>query len=113
MVDEGLVADVDLLALQHRRHRNDDGKLLRVAPEVVGHRQHRAIAVAHQHHLGGAVEQLRVGARDVEAAEGGKRIREQQDAHCERDDEQEAFHERTPEVTRRSTHSASLARANR
>jgi hypothetical protein len=84
MVDERLVADVNLLALQHRRHRNDDRKLLGIATEVIRHRQHRAIAVAHQHDLRGAVEQLRVGARDVEAAERDQRVRKQQDEQRQR-----------------------------
>ena len=84
VIDERLVADVDLLALQERRHRNDDGELLQVALEVVGHRHHRAIAVAHQHDLRGLVEQLGVGLGDVEAAEAEQRRRRPGDQRRER-----------------------------
>ena len=69
VIDQRLLADVDLLALEQRRHRNHDGELLRLALEVVRHRHHGAIAVAHQHDLRGLVEQLGVGLGDVEAAE--------------------------------------------
>src|SRR6266852_6049518 len=44
--DERAVADADLLLLQERRHRNDDGELLRIAFIVVGHRHDSLITVA-------------------------------------------------------------------
>ena len=75
MVDQRLVSDMDLLLLQDSRNRNHDRKLPGVAPEVIGHRQHRAVAVPDQHDLRRSVEQLRVGARDIEAAEGSQRVR--------------------------------------
>ena len=70
MVEQRLVADVDLLPLEHGRHRDHHRELLRVALEVVGHGEHGAVAVAHQRDLRGLVEELRVGLGDVEAAEG-------------------------------------------
>ena len=57
-------------ALENGRHRDHDRELLRVALEVVGHGEDGAVAVAHQHHLGGLVEELGVGLGHVEAAEG-------------------------------------------
>ena len=73
------VADVDLLALEHRRDRHDQRELLELALVVVGHGEHGAVAVAHQHHLRGLVEQLGVGLGDVEAAEGERRSRHQEE----------------------------------
>ncbi len=69
VLDERPLADVDLPARQERRHGNDDGELLRVAVEVVRHRQDRAVAVPHEDDLRGAVEELRVALGHVEAAE--------------------------------------------
>ena len=79
VIDQRLVADVDLLLLEEGRHRNDDGELLEVALEVVGHRQDGAVAVADQGDLRGAVKELGVRLGHVEPAEpeGGGR-REQQ-----------------------------------
>ena len=74
VVEERPLADVDLLALEERRHRDDDGELLGIALEVVRHREDGAVAVAHQDHLRGLVEELGVGLGDVEAAEGLGRL---------------------------------------
>ena len=68
--------NMDLAALDERGHGDDHGELRRVALEVVGHRQHRAVGVAHQHDLRGPVEDLRVGLGDVEAAESGGALSE-------------------------------------
>ena len=70
MIDERLVGDVDLSALDFRRHRNDHGEVARLALKIVGHRHHGAVAVADDDDLRGAVENLRVALGDVEAAEG-------------------------------------------
>ena len=69
MIEERPLGDVDLLALEEGGDGDDDGELFRIALEVVGHGEDRAVAVAHQDHLGGLVEQLGVGLGDVEAAE--------------------------------------------
>ena len=96
MVDERPVADVDLLAPQERRHRHDDGELLQAALIVVGHRQHRPIAVAHEHDLRGAVEQLGISLGDVEAAEAKERRRRPDDQRCERECRHDSFHWEDP-----------------
>src|SRR5882672_4865852 len=69
MIQQRLVADMDLILLQHGWHRDDYRELLRIPLEVVRHRQHRLIVLAHQDDLRGFVEQLRVSLRDVETAE--------------------------------------------
>ena len=51
MVDERLVSYVDLSALEDGRHRNDDRELLRIALEVIRHRQNGSVLVAHEHDL--------------------------------------------------------------
>jgi hypothetical protein len=58
VIDQGLVADMDLLTLQERRHRHHDRELLRTSLEVVHHRQDRAIAVADEDDLGRLVKEL-------------------------------------------------------
>jgi hypothetical protein len=92
MIDQRPLGDVDLLARDERRHGNDDGEFLRRALEVAGHRQHRAVAVAREHDLRRAVEQRRVGLRDVEAAERAQRFNEAQETRGEPDEENEAAH---------------------
>ena len=74
VVDDGLVADVDLVARQQRGHRDDDGEFARVALEVVRHGDHGAVAIPCEHHLRGAVEQCGVRLGDIETAErqGGR-----------------------------------------
>jgi hypothetical protein len=69
VVDERPIADVNLLAPQERRHRNDDGEFLQRSLKIVGHRHHRSVAVANENDLRGLVEQFRIGLSDVEAAE--------------------------------------------
>ena len=65
-----LVADVDLPFFEERRHGDDHREILRVALEVVDHRQHGLVPLAGEHDLGGVVENLGVGLGDVEAAKG-------------------------------------------
>ena len=91
MVDQRLVGDVDLLALEEGRYRNDDRELLMLAAEVVGHGQDRAVTVAHQDHLGCLVEKPGVGLGDVEAAEGFRPHREQ--GQHEEEDRNHATHQ--------------------
>jgi hypothetical protein len=78
VIDDGSVAHVDLPALHEAGHRDHHRELVRVSLEVVRHGDHRALAVAHEHHLGGAVEQAAAGPGDVEAAEGAGVAVEQQ-----------------------------------
>src|SRR5262249_34054576 len=93
MIDDRLLADVNLLALEERRHRDHDCEFFQVPLEVVRHRHHRAVAVADQHHLRGLVEQLRVGLRDVEAAEAEDRRRRPRGDREKRDTEPHSFHD--------------------
>src|SRR5262249_55961175 len=89
MLENRAIADVDLLALEYGRDRHDDGELLQVSAEVVGHREHGLVVATDEHDLRRLVEELRVRLRDVEAAEGERRVgweqREEQrrDARCE------------------------------
>ena len=69
MVEQRLLTDVNLILLQNRRHRNDDRELLRIALEVVGHRQHRAVLVTNEDDLRRLVVKLGISLGDVEAAE--------------------------------------------
>jgi len=69
MVQQRLVADVDLILLKDRRHRDDDRELLGITLEVVRHREHSLVVLSHQDDLRGLVEQLRISLRDVETAE--------------------------------------------
>ena len=85
MIDERFVGDVNLSALDLRRHRDDDGEVARAALEVVGHRHDGPVLIADDDHLRGAVEDLRVALGDVEAAERVRVSRGEQ-----RDDEDEA-----------------------
>ena len=77
------LTDVDLLALQHRRHRDHQRELGQGPAVVVAHGEHGAIAVTHQRHLRRVVEQLGVGLPHVEAAEreGGGRVQQHQQGH--------------------------------
>ena len=70
MIHPRRFADVDLLLLEHDRHRNHDRELLGVALKVARHREHGPIAVSGQHHLRRVVVELGVPLGDVEAAEG-------------------------------------------
>ena len=69
MIDDFLVADVDLALFDERRHRDDDGEFLRIAFEVVHHGDHGLVVVADEHDLRRLVENFRVGLGDVKAAE--------------------------------------------
>src|SRR5262249_60752437 len=89
MLENRAIADVNLLALEYGWDRHDDGELLQVSAEVVGHREHGLVVATDEHELRRLVEELRVRLRDVEAAEGERRVgreqREEQrrDARCE------------------------------
>ena len=74
MIQQRLVADVDLIPLQHRRHGDDHGKFLGIALEVVGHGQHGLVVLPHEDDLRRLVEQLRVRLSHVETAEGEQRL---------------------------------------
>ena len=76
MIDERPLSDVDLITRDEGRDGNHDGELFRIALEVVGHRQHGAIAVAHENDLGCLVEDRRVGTGDIEATERAERLSE-------------------------------------
>ena len=58
VVEQGPLGDVDLLLLEEGRDGDDDGELLRIPLEVVGHGEDGAVAVARQDDLRGLVEQL-------------------------------------------------------
>ena len=69
MIQHRAVAHVDLPLLQQGRHRHHHRELVGLAAVIVRHREHGAVPVAHHHHLGSVIEELRVASRDVEAAE--------------------------------------------
>ena len=75
MLDDRPLAHVDLPLLEEGGHGHDDGELLGIALEVVGHGEHGLILVPRQDNLRCLVEQLGVGLGDVEAAEGEHRRR--------------------------------------
>ena len=70
-----------VLLLEHDRHGDDHREVLRRALVVVLHREHRARAVAHQHHLRRVVRELRVRAAHVEAAERARVSRVRRRCH--------------------------------
>lgn len=69
------VADVDLALFDRARHRDHDREVLRIALVVASHGHDRVVAVADEGDLRGAVIELRVRLRDVEAAESAGRPR--------------------------------------
>ena len=69
VLEQPAVADVDLLALQHRGHRHHQGELGERPAVVVAHGEHGAVSVAHQRHLRRLVEQLGVRLSHVESTE--------------------------------------------
>ena len=69
MIDQRFVGDMNLSALDRSRHRDDHGEVARAALEVVGHGHDGPVLIADDDHLRGAVEDLGVAFRDVEAAE--------------------------------------------
>ncbi len=69
VVEELARERLDVLLLQHDRHRHHHGEVGGGPLVVVLHREHGARALAHHHHHGGVVEELGVGAADVEPAE--------------------------------------------
>ena len=95
MLHDRAVAHVDLFALDHRGHGDDDGEILDVALEVVGHRNHGSVIVAYEDDLGCAIEDTRVGTGHVKAAEGLRR-RGDNDGHCRCHDGNEDFHRIAP-----------------
>ena len=83
VIDQGLVSNVDLPALDEGGYRDDHRELLWVAPKIVGHGDDGFVIVSDQDHLRGFVEELRVGLGHVESAKGSHRsLRE-----CRRQDE--------------------------
>ena len=86
MIEEGPLGDVDLAAFEKSGDGDDDGELFQFALEVVRHGEDGAVAVAHQDHLRGLIEQLGVGLGDVEAAEGRGGRRDEQKGGAERQD---------------------------
>lgn len=69
MVDDFLIADMDLASFDERRYGNHHGKLFRIAFEVVNHGDDCFIVLANQDNLRRLVKNLRIGFRDVETAE--------------------------------------------
>ena len=51
VIDHCLVTDIDLAAFDERRHRDDDGKILDVTLEIIGHRDDCAVLVANENNL--------------------------------------------------------------
>src|SRR5262249_51550580 len=92
MFHERFVADVNLTLLQHGRHGHDHRELLQVPPEVVRHRQHRAIALADEDDLRRLVEQAGISPGYVEAAERAERRSPPRQARRETNCQQRAFH---------------------
>src|SRR5215831_17014035 len=68
MIDNLLVADMDLILFDQCRNRNNYRILFWISLEVVDHGDDRLIVLPSQNDLRGLVEDLRVGFRDVEAA---------------------------------------------
>src|SRR5207237_9071579 len=94
MRDERTVTHADLSLFEHGRHRHDDREFFRIAFEVVRHRDDGLVLVPHENDLRGLIEELRVGLRDVEAAErqdGRRRDRHQDEAQSGNADH--AFHD--------------------
>src|SRR6266851_3558504 len=64
------IADVDLVAGEHARNRDDERELGQRTLVVVAHGEHGPVAVADQRDLRGLVEELRVRLAHEEPAEG-------------------------------------------
>ena len=92
MLHERLVADVDLILLQHCRHGHDDRELLRISAEVVRHRQDGAVSVANEHDLRRLVEQLGVSFGYVETAKGAERRAPPREARGQSGCRNQSFH---------------------
>src|SRR5262249_54715346 len=75
MIDNLLVADMDLILFDQCRNRNNYCKLFWIALEVVDHVDHGLIVLPGQNDLRRLVEDLRVGFRYVEAAKAPGQIR--------------------------------------
>ena len=75
VIDERLLADVNLLAFEECRHGNHNGKFPRRPLEVIRHGHHGAIAISDEHDLRRLVEQFRIRLRHVEATEREDRRR--------------------------------------
>ena len=68
MIDYGTITDMNLVFLQHDRHGDHNGELLCIPLVIIRHGNHRAVLVTDEHHLGGLVEEIRIGLRDIETA---------------------------------------------
>ena len=68
-LEGSLFGDAHLALLQHGRRRHHQRELVERPRVVIQHRQHGALAVAHQHHLARFVEQTGVCLAGVKAAE--------------------------------------------
>jgi hypothetical protein len=75
MVDDFLIADMDLALFDQRRNRNNHGKFFRIPFEVVDHGDDCPIVVPGQDDLRSLVKDLRVGLGDVKAAKAKRRLR--------------------------------------
>ena len=80
VIDERLVADVDLIPFNQRGHGNHQGKFLGAAPEIIGHGEHGPVSIPHQHHFGRPVEEFGVHLGHVEPAEAKDGAGEQRQA---------------------------------
>ena len=69
MFQQGRIAHMDLLLLQNSRDRHHQRELLHLALEVIRHRDHGLVVVPRDGHLGGLVEQFRIGLTNIEPAE--------------------------------------------
>ena len=114
MIQQRLVADMDLILLKDHRHRDDDRELLGITLEVVRHRQHSLIVLAYEDDLRSLVEQLRVSLRDVETAEREESRATPGGPHDQDRHQNQPFHA-SPSFERKApapTHNASPAGAS-
>jgi hypothetical protein len=83
MVDDFLIADMDLTFFDQCRNRDNHGKLFRIAFKVIHHGDHCLIVLTGQDDLRSPVKDLRVGLGDIEAAKAPGQFRlSAQDKQC-------------------------------
>ena len=83
MVDDFLIADMDLTFFDQCRNRDNHGKLFRIPFEVVDHGDDCLIVLPDQDDLRSLVKDLGVGLSDVEAAKAPAQFRlGAQDKQC-------------------------------
>src|SRR5262249_36169901 len=75
MIDNLLVADMDLTFFDQCRNRNNYRKLFWISLKVVNHGDDGLIVLPDQNDLRRLVEDLRVGFRDVKAAKAPGQLR--------------------------------------